>query len=235
MIEKEPSPYLHSPAKRTLDIAIASGGLGLTCPIWPLVYGINRSHQISTLYQFQRVGLHKTEFMMRKFETMGTGAEQSQLAQSQVLLGGQEREDDDPRVIPIYKKICFRSTGINEIPQMLNVLAGEMSIVGPRPYPKDDLQKLKDMFPKEFPQWESVVFFARPGFSANPRVQRALGDNDFPKKAEIDMEYVYNASLWRDLTIIADTVHFMGQTAFRTLARYLSIQTCPFRSKITNK
>ncbi len=235
MIEREPSPYLHSPAKRTLDIAVASGGLGLTCPIWPIVYGINRSYQLPVLYQFQRLGLNKTEFRMRKFETMSVGAEQSELAQKQILLGGKEREDDDPRVLSVYKKICFRSIGANEIPQLLNVLAGEMSIVGPRPYPKEDLQKLKNDFPEIFPEWESAIFSALPGFSVNPRVQRALGDNDFPKKAEIDMEYVYNASLWRDLTVIADTVHFMGQAALRTAAGRLSRTNTPVLDKIADK
>jgi lipopolysaccharide/colanic/teichoic acid biosynthesis glycosyltransferase len=223
MTEKEPIPYHHSWEKRWLDVTVASGALSFTSPIWPVVHIINRLHHERTLCHLERMGLDKKIFLQHKFETMYSGAEHSADAQRQSFLCGPQREDEDPRVNPLYRKIRFRSIGVNEIPQFLNVLSGEMSIVGPRPPAKEHLSVLKEKFPEVYFRWESVVFSVNPGiFSVNARHLRPLSDkDDFPEKAEYDIEYIYNGSLWRDLSVIADTLLFVGQTAFGPVIGHL--------------
>lgn len=221
--ECEPSPYLHSPAKRWLDFTIASGALTASSPLWPVVYTVNRLHHENTLCHLSRVGFGNRIFKIHKFETMYAGADRDPMADKQSMLCGPEREDDDFRVHPFYKTIHFRSIGLNEIPQFINVLNGEMSVVGPRPDTKSCRDLLKDKFPVLYPEWEYCVSCAKPGFSVLPRIQRSLdSDTDWPEKAKLDIEYVYNASFWRDLVVIADTVLFVGQTAYNGFFNYFN-------------
>jgi lipopolysaccharide/colanic/teichoic acid biosynthesis glycosyltransferase len=221
MIEAEPnaSPYLYSPEKRRLDFWVSFGALGVSSPVWPLAWGVNRYiYHTPLLYWDRRIGKNEDEFKMPKFETMYPGAEHADCAAVQASLPGPDREDADPRVARFYRVTHFRGVGANEIPQLWSVLVGTMSIIGPRPNRKAELLILERVYPKIYGPWKRLVDQVKPGFSCDPVTQRALGDNDFPEKAEIDIRYIRTATLKDDIRIIRETVNFIGKAAMRPIA-----------------
>ncbi len=220
MMEREPkaSPYLLGPEKRRLDFWVSLGALGVSSPVWPLAWVVNRYvYHIPLLYRDRRVGKNGVEFEMPKIETMYPGAEHADCAAVQASLAGPDREDKDSRVARFYRDTHFRGVGANEIPQLWSVLGGTMSLIGPRPNRKAELSILERVYPDVFALWKRLVDQVKPGFSCDPVIQRALGDNDFPTKAEIDIRYIRTATLKDDIRIIRETVNFIGQAAVKPI------------------
>jgi lipopolysaccharide/colanic/teichoic acid biosynthesis glycosyltransferase len=190
-------------AKRIIDFTLALGGLTILSPILIVVaLFIKLDTAGPVLYQGNRVGLHGKPFKMMKFRTMVVGADK---------LGGSSTPDDDPRITRVGK--FLRRYKLDELPQLLNVLRGEMSFVGPRP----QVQWAVDLYTEE----ERRVLTVRPGLTDYASLKFANEgeilkgstnpDKDYmekihPEKMRLGLEYIEKQSLWTDLYIILQTI-----------------------------
>jgi lipopolysaccharide/colanic/teichoic acid biosynthesis glycosyltransferase len=138
---------LYPIAKRTFDAALAAVGLILASPVLAAIaIAIKTGSKGPLLYKGRRVGLDGVPFEMLKFRTMVVDADK---------IGGSSTPEDDPRVTPIGKKL--RRYKLDELPQLLNVLKGDMSFVGPRP----QVQWAVDLYTPE----EREILRVRPGIT----------------------------------------------------------------------
>jgi lipopolysaccharide/colanic/teichoic acid biosynthesis glycosyltransferase len=154
-----------------------------------------------------RIGKDQKPFKMYKFRSMVLNAHQllredikfKQLYEQ--YKNGSYKLKRDPRITPVGRYI--RKHSIDEIPQLLNVLKGEMSIVGPRAYYPDEL----DAQQKKYPETQKLVtrvLSVRPGITGLWQVS-GRSDVNFDKRVAIDALYVDNMSLWKDIKIILKT------------------------------
>jgi exopolysaccharide biosynthesis polyprenyl glycosylphosphotransferase len=150
------------------------------------------------LFRQTRVGLNKRQFQIYKFRTMIANAEQIQdhFLPMNEMVGPVFKIKKDPRVTPLGK--VLRKTSMDELPQLINVLKGEMSLVGPRAMSLRDYQ----LFDQD---WQRRRFSVKPGITCLWQVN---GRNSVPfeKWMELDMQYIDKWSLWLDLKILARTV-----------------------------
>jgi lipopolysaccharide/colanic/teichoic acid biosynthesis glycosyltransferase len=146
----------------------------------------------------ERVGRNKRRFRIHKFRTMIPNAEQmlAQLEAMNELTGPVFKIKNDPRLTPIGKYL--RRASIDELPQLLNVLKGEMSLVGPRPMAVRDFEGFSE-------DWQRRRFSIRPGITCLWQIN---GRNSIPfhQWMELDMQYIQQWSLWLDLKILARTI-----------------------------
>jgi sugar transferase (PEP-CTERM system associated) len=185
---------LGSLAKRTMDILVSIAVLGLTLPlmlITALLIKLDSSGPV--FYRQERVGLHGRPFTLFKFRSMSVDAE----------AGGSPRwaARKDPRVTRVGGFI--RSTRIDELPQLFNVLRGEMSFVGPRPERQHFVEHLAEVIP--FYHERSYV---KPGITGWAQVNFPYGASveDARQKLSYDLYYVKNRSLFLDVVILFSTV-----------------------------
>jgi len=145
-----------------------------------------------------RVGLNKRQFNIYKFRTMVANAEQlqDQLLGMNEMSGPVFKIKKDPRVTPLGR--FLRKTSIDELPQLFNVLMGDMSLVGPRAMSLRDYQ----LFDQD---WQRRRFSVKPGITCLWQIH---GRNSVPfeKWMELDMQYIDKWSLWLDFKILAQTV-----------------------------
>jgi lipopolysaccharide/colanic/teichoic acid biosynthesis glycosyltransferase len=134
---------------------------------------------------------------MYKFRSMQTNAEmrQSELVAFNQMSGPVFKIDKDPRVTPFGRFI--RKTSIDELPQLLNVLKGEMSLVGPRPHPFDDVDG--------YQPWHHGRFAVKPGITGLWQIS-SRRDPDFDRWVELDLDYIRRWSPLLDIAIIMRTV-----------------------------
>jgi sugar transferase (PEP-CTERM system associated) len=181
--------------KRTLDIVAAGLGLILALPLMALTAIATRlSSPGPVLYHQPRVGLHGRIFTVHKFRSMRTDAE--------ALTGAVwASKDGDPRVTPVGR--FLRKSRIDEVPQLWNVLVGDMSFVGPRPERPEFIAELTKQIP--FYGQRHVV---RPGVTGWAQVRYSYGASveDALQKLQYDLFYIKNLSLPLDLYIIFETV-----------------------------
>ena len=146
----------------------------------------------------ERVGLNKRRFRLYKFRTMVADAEkrQAELEPLNEISGPVFKIKNDPRITPIGD--FLRTTSIDELPQLINVLKGEMSLVGPRPLPVRDYNGFDQ-------DWHRRRFSVRPGITCLWQVD-GPSDIPFQKWMEMDMEYIDQWSLWLDLKILTKTI-----------------------------
>ena len=185
--------------KRVFDCVLSMVLLVLVSPLFALVaILIKLTSRGPILFTQVRVGLNKRHFRMHKFRTMIAGAEQiqDQLLSVNEMTGPAFKMKKDPRVTPLGR--ILRKTSIDELPQLLNVLIGDMSLVGPRAMSLRDYQ----LFDQD---WQRRRFSFKPGITCLWQIQ---GRNSIPfeKWMELDMEYIDRWSLWLDLEILARTV-----------------------------
>jgi exopolysaccharide biosynthesis polyprenyl glycosylphosphotransferase len=187
--------------KRAFDIAVSAALLLLTSPILAVVAVLIKRHDRGpVLFRQQRVGQGDTEFGMLKFRTMVVDAE----ARLAALQTDNERSGPlfklgvDPRVTPVGR--FLRKTSLDELPQLINVLKGEMSLVGPRPALRAEV----DEFPIELRQRHRV----RPGITGLWQVE-ARDNPAFDAYQRLDLFYVENWSLALDLVIMLGTAEHM--------------------------
>ncbi len=150
-------------------------------------------------FRQQRAGLNGRPFTMLKFRTMVTNAEQlkQELAVLNEMTGPVFKVTNDPRVTPIGK--WLRKMSIDEFPQLLNVLRGEMSLVGPRPLPVDEVARFDDMAHRR-------RLSVKPGLTCIWQVSGRNKVSDFREWVRLDLEYIDNWSLWLDIKILIKTV-----------------------------
>jgi exopolysaccharide biosynthesis polyprenyl glycosylphosphotransferase len=185
--------------KRLLDVAISSLLLVILAPVFATVALLIKMEASGPVFFVQdRVGLNKRRFRMYKFRTMIGDAEkkQSELESFNEADGPVFKIKNDPRITRLGKYL--RKTSIDELPQLLNVLAGDMSLVGPRPLPLRDY--------RGFDQGSARRRFSvRPGITCLWQVN-GRSCVSFKEWMELDLHYIDHWSLWLDVKLLAKTI-----------------------------
>lgn len=196
-------------AKRAMDVVVAVSALiVLALPLLIVAGLIRLTSSGPAVFRQRRTGLNGTEFTILKFRTM--------YAELQDVSGVKHTVQDDPRVTPIGK--ALRKYSIDELPQLINVVTGDMSIVGPRAHavgmlalgtPYDQLVRDYDL-----------RHMVKPGLTGQAQVKGYRGEvvDEAHARGRVaeDLDYVRNLSLWRDLKILALTLPAVvsGRAAF---------------------
>jgi len=151
------------------------------------------------LFRQRRCGLNGQPFTILKFRTMETNAEQRkhELAAMNEMSGPVFKMTNDPRITPVGR--FLRKFSIDEWPQFYNVLRGEMSLVGPRPLPVDEVKRFDDFAHRR-------RLSVKPGLTCLWQVSGRNNVTDFDDWVRLDLEYIDNWSLWLDLKIMWRTI-----------------------------
>lgn len=193
-LNENPLPGLGVAAKRILDVALATGGLLLTAPLLLVLAVIIRLDSPgSPFYPAVRVGYKARPFRCWKLRTMLAGADnwKETLRSTNERAGPWFKMRNDPRVTGVGR--WLRKFSLDELPQLWNVLRGEMSMVGPRPHPLDDFNRYK---PEHLRRLD-----VKPGLTGLWQVT-ARRDPSFATNLALDLEYIENWSLRLDLEIL---------------------------------
>ena len=197
-------------ARRLFDCIVAAVALAAVAPLWLLAcLGIRLSSPGPVLYRARRVGRGGREFTMYKFRTMHVGADR----------GGPITASGDPRVFRFGA--WLRTSKLDELPQLVNVLAGDMAIVGPRP---EDPAIVRESYTAE----DHVTLTVLPGLASPGSIfnythgERWLVGDDadatyvrrlLPIKLQLDRAYVRNASFGYDMQIVGRTIAVLAGRA----------------------
>jgi exopolysaccharide biosynthesis polyprenyl glycosylphosphotransferase len=202
-----PPDTLQLTVKRALDMSMSTLGMLVFLPVFMIVaVAIKVDSKGPIIFVQERVGQNRRRFKTLKFRTMIDGADavQADLEHLNEASGPVFKIRDDPRVTRVGK--WLRRTSVDELPQLYNVMRGDMSLVGPRPLPVRDVEKM-DV------RWHKRRFAVKPGITclwqANHR------EPNFDEWIKSDMEYIDNWSLGLDLKILLKTIPavFMGNGA----------------------
>lgn len=187
--------------KPLLDFAVVLLALPIALPLALLAAALIRlTSSGSVLYRHRRIGRFQKPLDVWKFRTM---YEDSESVLEEYLSSNAEAHEewertqklrDDPRVTPIGR--LLRRTSLDEIPQLLNVLAGEMSVVGPRPIVDEERPRYGEHF--------RTYAYALPGITGLWQVSGRC-DVGYPERVQMDVRYVEQWSLWMELKILAKT------------------------------
>jgi lipopolysaccharide/colanic/teichoic acid biosynthesis glycosyltransferase len=182
-----------------MDVLGAAVGLVLLSPLFAAVaLLILAADGRPVLFRQARAGRDGVPFRIVKFRTMRIGADAERAAlrgRNEVTGGASFKLTDDPRVTPIGR--FLRRTSIDELPQLWNVLTGEMSLVGPRPHPFDDVAGYAD--------WHYRRLSVKPGLTGLWQVS-ARRDPDFDTWVRLDLDYIEHWSLGLDVRILVGTI-----------------------------
>jgi lipopolysaccharide/colanic/teichoic acid biosynthesis glycosyltransferase len=190
--------------RRTIDIVVSAALLAVcVVPMLAIAFAVRAEDRGPALFRQERVGLRGSRFTLFKYRTMFQGGDDRalrdliarELRGEDTVVNGSSKLDNDRRVTRIGS--FLRRTSLDELPQLLNVLRGDMTLVGPRPC----LDWEADMFPREF----SPRFSVRPGLTGLWQVsgRSTLGTLEM---LELDVQYVHTRSLRSDLGIMLRTV-----------------------------
>ena len=183
--------------KRLIDIIGSLIGLILASPIFAVVgILIKLESKGPVIFSQTRVGLNGKEFKMYKLRSMVVNAEElkKKLEEKNEMSGPMFKIKDDPRITKVGKFI--RKTSIDELAQLVNVLKGDMSLVGPRPSLPKEVEQFED--------WMLERLEVKPGLTCYWQV---MGRNniEFEEWMELDVKYVRERSLWLDIKLIFKT------------------------------
>ena len=186
------SNTFYSLIKRVMDVIISLTGILITSSLMVCIAVIIKTTSKGPLiYKQERVGLHNKSFMMYKFRSM------------RVQEAGEEKKawttKNDPRVTAVGKFI--RRTSIDELPQLFNILKGDMSVVGPRPERPFFVEKFKEEIPRYM-----IKHQVRPGLTGWAQVNGYRGDTSIKKRIEYDLFYIENWTLGFDIKIMFLTI-----------------------------
>ena len=190
--------------KRLFDIVFSLFGLILVCPLLLVIAVLIKLESPGqAFYRGERVAKNGKPFKIFKFRTMVLNAEK---------LGGPSTAGDDPRLLKIG--LFLKKYQLDELPQLINVLKGEMSLVGPRP----EVKMYVDMMSNEK---RKTILSIKPGMTdlaslwnfhesdvlkGSPDPEKTYQEEIRPKKIQLQLEYVKNRSFWLDLKIILKTI-----------------------------
>ncbi len=175
--------------KRALDILVSLILIIITLPIMAVAFvGVRLSSKGPVIFKQKRVGKNNKEFTMYKFRSMVVNSEQDTAWTT----------NNDPRKTKFGT--FMRKTGIDELPQLFNVLFGQMSIVGPRP----ELAKYVEEYSKTIPLY-MVKHQVKPGITGLAQIYGYRGDTSIERRIELDIKYIENWTLWSDIKIILIT------------------------------
>lgn len=194
IITLQGSPLMgwNSILKRTLDLAVGSLALTLFSPLMVLIaLGIKLTSRGPILYRQERMGLDGRRFEMLKFRTMVEDAERT--------TGPIWALPEDVRITPLG--YWLRRISLDELPQLFNVLRGDMSLVGPRP----ERPALIEQFRKSIPKY-MLRLKVKAGMTGWAQVNGWRGNTSLEKRVEHDIKYIESWSLWGDLKILALTL-----------------------------
>jgi len=196
------SPY-YEKIKRAIDILVSIAAIILLLPVWLLIaFAIKIESKGPVIHKTKRLGKNGTFFIKYKFRTMVPNAEEvlQRLLKSNPKLREEYEANykirNDPRVTRVGK--FLRKTSLDELPQLFNILKGEMSLVGPR-----------DIIPPELEQHyghcKEKFLSVKPGLTG---LWQVSGRSKLPyeKRVELDMYYIDHRSLWLDLKILLKTI-----------------------------
>ncbi len=175
-------------SKRAVDITGALAGIVISSPIMLLAaLAVRFTSRGPVIFKQERVGLHNKTFQMYKFRTM-----EMQKASAEEKAWTVK---DDPRVTGIGK--FLRSTSLDELPQLFNILVGEMSLVGPRPERPQFVEKFKEEIPRYM-----IKHQVRPGLTGWAQINGYRGDTSIRKRVEYDLYYIENWTMGMDFKIM---------------------------------
>ena len=186
--------------KQTLDFF---GATALLIFFSPVMVGAAIAIKLTSpgpiFFRQERSGVNGKSFTMYKFRSMGTDAEQrkQELAALNEMSGPVFKVSNDPRVTRVGQ--WLRKFSIDEFPQLLNVLRGEMSLVGPRPLPIDEVARFDDLAHRR-------RLSVKPGLTCLWQISGRSNLSDFREWVRLDLEYIDNWSLWLDFKILCMTV-----------------------------
>jgi exopolysaccharide biosynthesis polyprenyl glycosylphosphotransferase len=175
------------------------GALALVVVTSPLLLAIAALVKFTSpgpvLFRQQRSGVNGAPFEILKFRTMSTNAEQLQheLAAMNEMSGPVFKVTNDPRITRFGK--WLRKYSLDELPQLFNVLRGEMSLVGPRPLPVDEVRRFSDLAHRR-------RLSVKPGLTCLWQVKGRNQISDFKEWVRLDLEYIDTWSIWLDLKIL---------------------------------
>jgi exopolysaccharide biosynthesis polyprenyl glycosylphosphotransferase len=184
--------------KRGIDIVISLIALILLSPLFLAVSVlIKMTSEGPVLFMQERGGLYFRRFVMYKFRSMTADAEErkSDLRHLNEADGPIFKIKDDPRLTAVGRWI--RKTSIDELPQLINVLKGDMSLVGPRPHPVEEA--------REYTTWQRRRLSMKPGITGLWQIG-GRSNTTFAESMKLDLDYIDNWSLWLDVKILLNTI-----------------------------
>lgn len=192
--------------KRLIDIISSLFLVILFLPVWifvPLAILLDSGHPI--FYRHLRVGQNNRQFWLYKFRTMVQDADEVLYQKDKKLLKRFKQGDwklvNDPRITKFGR--FLRNLTIDEFPQILNVVKGEMSLVGPRAYIKEELEEQSKKYPQT-KKWISLILSVKPGITG-PWQTSGRNEISFDKRAQMDLNYAQSYNFLGDLLIILKT------------------------------
>ncbi len=191
-----PSVMGEARSKRAFDIVVSLLAMPLLLPLLLLVaVAVRLDSPGPIIFRQQRTGRHGTQFAMYKFRTMVRDAEalKASLAHLNILPPPDFKIPNDPRITRVGK--FLRKTSLDELPQIFNVLRGDMSLVGPRP---------TSFAPSTYAQWHTVRLEVRPGITGLWQV-KGRNETTFDERLRMDIDYIRNRSLMTDVRIFLMT------------------------------
>lgn len=187
-----------------LQRLLAAALLLLLLPLFPLIYCIIKiGSKGPVIFTQKRTGIHKKPFTILKFRTMVRNAERlkSKYSSLNEAKGPAFKIRNDPRYTPFGKILAH--SALDEIPQLLNILKGEMAFVGPRPLPVKEA--------KQIPTKYHARFSVHPGLTS-PWVIKGGHRLSFDQWMKLDLEYVQKKNIWYDVTIIVSTLILLSKS-----------------------
>lgn len=193
---------INAAMKRIVDIAGSAAGIIVLSPLMLIIsIAVRCSSKGPLIFKQERVGLHNKPFMMYKFRTMKVQTEEAEKKEW--------TKKNDPRVTCVGK--FLRCTSLDELPQLFNIFAGNMSLVGPRPERPFFVEKFKEEIPRYM-----IKHQVRPGLTGWAQINGYRGDTSINRRIECDLYYIENWTMWLDFKIMFLTLFkgFINKNAY---------------------
>ena len=179
--------------KRTFDICLSAAALALLSPLMLLIaLGVKLSTHESVFFAQERIGKDKKPFKMLKFRSMKTNAQEN-------VAWSTQQDERRTRFGALIRKLS-----LDELPQLINVLRGDMSVIGPRP----EIPFFVEQFRDEVPLY-MIRHMVKPGITGLAQVHGCRGDTSIRRRIEFDIAYIENWTIWVDVRILLRTLPAM--------------------------